>query len=113
MVEQYLSRIGGLARGDLGYSSTFRGNPLPRILERVPATLLLTACAIALTIVAGIPAGVAAAAFTIAGPISPYPVPSSPSLAVPNFWLGLVLIAVFSVQLGWLPSFVRSDRCRW
>jgi ABC-type dipeptide/oligopeptide/nickel transport system permease component len=105
VLEQYLSRIGGLARGDLGYSSTFRGNPLPRILERVPATLLLTACAIALTIVAGIPAGVAAAALHNRWPDLAVSSAVVALLAVPNFWLGLVLIAVFSVQLGWLPSF--------
>ena len=44
---QYATRIAGLAHGDFGYSPTFRGNPLPHILERVPATLLLMACAIA------------------------------------------------------------------
>ena len=59
---QYADRLLGLARGDLGFSSTFRGNPLPRILERVPATMSLTTCAIGLTILVGIPAGVVAAA---------------------------------------------------
>ena len=40
LVEQYVTRLAGLARGDFGYSSTFRGNPLPHVLARLPATLL-------------------------------------------------------------------------
>ena len=59
LLVQYGEHIVSLLHGDLGYSSTFRGNPLPRILERVPATLLLTAAAIALTVMIGIPAGIA------------------------------------------------------
>jgi ABC-type dipeptide/oligopeptide/nickel transport system permease component len=101
---QYGDRVLGLAHGDLGWSATFRGNPLPRILERVPATLLLTASAILLTLIAGIPAGVLAAAyhgrwpdFAVSGGVVAL-------LAVPNFWLGMMLMALFSVRLGWLPS---------
>ena len=63
LLAQYSDHIMGLLRGDLGYSATFRANPLPRILERVPATLLLTASAIALTVLVGIPAGILAANF--------------------------------------------------
>jgi ABC-type dipeptide/oligopeptide/nickel transport system permease component len=78
---------------------------LPHILERVPATLLLTAGAISLTIVVGIPAGILAAAtrdrapdIAISGTVIAF-------LSIPNFWLGMVLIAVLSVGLGLLPSF--------
>ena len=102
---QYADRLAGLVQGDLGYSSTFRANPLPRIVERIPATLALTLCAIALTIVIGIPAGVVAAAahnrwpdLVISGVVVCL-------LAVPNFWLGLMLITLLSVGLHWLPSF--------
>ena len=102
---QYADRLSGLTRGDLGFSSTFRGNPLPRILERVPATLALTTCAIGLTILVGIPAGVAAAALHNRWPDLAISSVVVALLAVPNFFLGLVLIAVFSVELRWLPSF--------
>ena len=105
LIAQYLGHVAGLAHGDFGYSTTFRGNPLPYILARIPATLLLTASAIAFTIVVGIPAGVAAASLqnrwpdlAISGGVVAF-------LAVPNFWLGMMLIAVFSVGLHWLPSF--------
>ena len=105
LVLQYLSHIAGLFTGDLGYSSTFRGNPLRPIAERIPATLVLMLSAILVTVVVGIPAGVVAAAnrnrwpdlvisFTVVG-----------LLAVPNFWLGMLLIAFLSVDLGLLPSF--------
>ena len=102
---QYVDRLTGLVRGDLGFSSTFRGNPLPRILERVPATLVLTACAIGLTILIGVPAGVAAAALHNRWPDLAISSVVVAFLAVPNFFLGLMLIALFSVELRWLPSF--------
>lgn len=108
MIQQYARHIFGLMTGDFGFSTTFRGNPLPHILSRLPATLMLTVAAIVLTIVIGIPAGVIAAAnrngwvdyvisFTVVG-----------LLAIPNFWLGMLLITVLSVQMGWLPSFGAS-----
>ena len=105
ILAQYATRMLGLATGDLGYSSTFRGNPLPHIVARLPATLALTAAAILVTILLGIPAGVLAAlrqgswidyalSFAVVG-----------LLAIPNFWLGLVLIIFLSVEWRLLPSF--------
>ena len=105
VVEQYVARVTGIARGDFGYSSTFRGNPLPHVLTRVPATLALMACAIGLTIVIGLPAGVLAAVYQDRWPDYLLSFIVVGLLAVPNFWLGLMLIVAFSVQLGWLPSF--------
>lgn len=104
LLVQYADHVARLARGDLGYSSTFRGNPLPHILERVPATLLLAAAAIVLTVVVGIPAGILAASFARSWPDVAISGGVVALLAVPNFWLGMMLIAVFSVQLHWLPS---------
>jgi len=102
---QYIGQLAALLHGNFGYSPTFHGNPLPYILARVPATLLLTGTAIGLAILVGIPAGVAAAAMqgrwpdlTISGGVVAF-------LAVPNFWLGLLMISLLSVQLRWLPSF--------
>lgn len=105
LLAQYAHQVVNLAHGDLGYSATFRGNPLPNILQRVPATLLLMAAAIALTILIGIPAGVAAAALHNRWPDLTISSAVVAFLAIPNFWLGMVLIAVFSVSLGWLPAF--------
>jgi len=105
ILEQYVSHLLGVLRGDLGYSSTFRGNPLPHILDRLPATLALMSSAILVTIILGLPAGIIAAvkqnkwpdyllSFLVVG-----------LLAVPNFWLGLMLIVILSVEWGWLPAF--------
>jgi ABC-type dipeptide/oligopeptide/nickel transport system permease component len=109
LAEQYLGHVFGLLRGDFGYSSTFRGNPLWPILERIPATLLLMVSAISLTVLVGIPAGVIAGANQGRWPDLLLSALVVTLLAVPNFWLGLVLIAFFSVQLGWLPSFGFSS----
>ena len=105
LIEQYATRMLGLLSGDFGYSSTFRGNPLPHILARLPATLALAASAILATIAIGIPAGVIAAVHRgraldtlLSGLVVGL-------LAIPNFWLGLVLIMVLSVEWRLLPSF--------
>jgi ABC-type dipeptide/oligopeptide/nickel transport system permease component len=94
----------GLLRGDLGWSSTFRGNPLPFILERLPATLALMGSAILLTVIIGVPAGVVAAVHHDRWPDHLLTSLVVALLAIPNFWLGLVLVAVLAVQWGMLPS---------
>jgi ABC-type dipeptide/oligopeptide/nickel transport system permease component len=101
---QFGTHLAGLGRADLGYSPTFRGNPLPRILERVPATLALTACAIGLAVLVGIPAGLLAGTFAHGWPDFGISAAVVGLLAVPNFWLGMMLVALFGVQLHWLPS---------
>lgn len=102
--EQYLTYLGAMLQGDFGDS--FRdGRPaLQVVLERIPATLQLGVTALLITLVLGIPAGIIAAlhrgkwidhaamSFTIFGQ------------SVPNFFLGIILILVFSMTLRWLPS---------
>ena len=105
LVEQYATRLAGLTRGDFGYSSTFRGNPLPHVLARLPATLLLMAAAITLTILLGLPAGVLGAVRQNRWPDYLLSLLVVGLLAIPNFWLGLMLIVALSVDRGWLPSF--------
>jgi ABC-type dipeptide/oligopeptide/nickel transport system permease component len=103
--EQYATRLAGLVRGDFGYSSTFRGNPLPHVLARLPATLLLMATAITLTVLLGLPAGVLGAVRQNHWPDYLLSLVVVGLLAIPNFWLGLMLIVALSVDRGWLPSF--------
>ena len=102
---QYFRHVTGLIQGDFGTSGVFKSDPLPFILERIPATLALTAAAIGLTILIGIPAGLVSALFHMRFPDLAISVSVVALLAVPNFWLGLLLLSLFSVQLGWLPSF--------
>jgi peptide/nickel transport system permease protein len=101
---QYARFIGGAVRGDFGESLRYRRDALSLVLERVPATLELAGVALALTFVVAVPLGVLSAVrrdrlfdhlatvVTVLGQ------------AVPGFWLGLMLIYVFSVQLRWLPT---------
>lgn len=95
--------ISSLARLDLGHSVAFSRPILDVILERLPNTLLLMGSATALSFCLGTFLGVVAGSrpgsfrdrFLSIGSLALY--------AVPGFWLGLVLIVVFSVQLRWLP----------
>ncbi len=105
ILAQYWTRMLGLMTGDLGYSSTFRGNPLPHIVTRLPATLALTVAAILVTILLGSPAGVLAALRQGRWVDTPLSFVVVGLLAIPNFWLGLVLILFLSVEWRLLPSF--------
>ncbi len=100
---QYARYVGHVFRGDFG-TSFAQGRPAVTIvLERVPATLILTAAAVALGIGVGIPAGVIAAAK--ANRVADRAVMALVLLgqSVPTFWLGLVMIRIFAVNLRWLP----------
>jgi peptide/nickel transport system permease protein len=102
--EQYWSFLTGAMHGDLGRSFVHSTPALQLILERMPATLELASAAMLIAIVIGIPLGLWAglkpngiAGRTImAGSILGF--------SLPTFWVGLMLIMVFSVMLGWLPS---------
>jgi len=101
---QYARFMGGAVRGDFGESLRYRSDALGLVLERLPATLLLGGTALGLTLVLAIPLGVVSAvrrdslfdhAATVATVLGQ---------ATPGFWLGLMLIYLFSVHLRWLPT---------
>lgn len=100
---QYVKWIGLALRGDLGTDS--RGLPVAEtIVGRLPLTLELAALAMLIGGVVGITAGVIAAVRR--GKASDYAATTVAllGLSVPHFWLGLLMIIVFSVNLGWLPA---------
>jgi peptide/nickel transport system permease protein len=100
---QYVRYVGHVLQGDFG-TSFAQGRPaLTVVLERVPATLVLTATSVALGVALGIPAGVVAA--VTANRAADRAVMALVLLgqSVPTFWLGLVMIRVFAVNLRWLP----------
>ena len=100
---QYLHWIGNLLRGDLGISWHTREAVTGLIGQKLPVTLQVAAMAFAIACAIGIPAGVVAAIFR--NRVLDYLASSIglAGLSTPNFWLGIMLILLISVQAGWLP----------
>src|SRR6185503_15267015 len=105
---QYLAFLGGALTGDFGTSFRHQQPALPLVLERLPATLELAGAALVLAVALALPLGILAAvyrgrivdvvamAFAVVGQATPY------------FWMGIMLILVVSVELGWLPTSGRG-----
>ena len=104
VVVQYVDFVAHAVRGDFGTSLRHRAPALPLVIERLPATLLLLASALLVTLGLGVPLGIVAAAFSGRAPdlLARLAALLGQSLAAP--WLGLLLILLFAVQLRWLPS---------
>lgn len=102
---QYLTFLSDTLRGDLGNSVMGARQPvLGIILDRLPASLLLASVALVLSVVVGLPLGVAAAVRRGTWVDTGVRFVALLGQAVPLFWLGIVLMFVFGVQLGWLPT---------
>jgi len=106
---QYLHFLGNAVRGEFGLSLR-QVQPVSRLIaERLPATLELSLVAALFALAAGIPMGV----YTALRPKSLFShfllAISLAGVSLPTFLIGILLILVFSVQLGWLPSFGRGD----
>ena len=102
--EQFGIYLKQLATGDFGFSYR-RGTPaLPLVLSYIPATVQLGLAALALTIAIAIPLGVVAAIRKNSWIDNTLSVASLAGQSIPVFWLGIMLILVFAVQLGWLPT---------
>jgi peptide/nickel transport system permease protein len=102
--EQYLIYMRDLIRGDFGTSLRYSNQAaLPIVLERLPATLQLTLAALLVAVVVSFPAGIIAATNRNRWPDAGATGFAVLGEAMPNFWLGIMLILVFGVQLGWLP----------
>src|SRR5437667_5803154 len=108
LAEQYFVFLKHAATGDLGTSFAFNVPAIGLILERMPATLELATAAMLIAVLLGIPLGLwaglkprsAAGRTIMAGSILGF--------SLPTFWVGLMLIMVFSVWLGWLPTSGRG-----
>lgn len=105
LYEQLGIYLADVASGDLGFSYRQQRPVWDLILERLPATLLLTGIAFVLALGVGILLGTLAAMNVGRWSDSAITVLALLSYATPIYWVGLMLILLFSVQLGWLPAF--------
>jgi peptide/nickel transport system permease protein len=102
--EQFLIWMGQALRGDLG-ESFFLGRPVTQaLIERLPATMQLAVLSLFFSLLIGVPAGILAAVRQNSRWDQVVMVTAMGGISIPSFWLGLFLILVFSVHLGWLPS---------
>jgi peptide/nickel transport system permease protein len=104
LLTQYGRFVAGAVRGDFGESLRYKQDAFGLVLERLPATLGLAGAALALTFCLAVPIGVISAVRR--GSVLDFLGMGLAVLgqAIPGFWLGLMLIYVFSVRLGWLPT---------
>lgn len=107
--KQYLHFIDGLLRGDFGDSFVYRKPALQLIAERLPATLELAVVALVIAIIIGLPLGLYAGLYP--DRLSSRVIMSGSILgfSLPTFWVGLMLIMLFAVNLGWLPAGGRGE----
>jgi peptide/nickel transport system permease protein len=102
--DQYLGFLGNLLQGNFGYSMRDKSPAMELVISRIPATLTLAIPAFFLKLIIGIPAGVMAALYRNSWIDRALISLSIAGHTVPSFVLGLVLVLIFSVSLGWLPS---------
>src|SRR5215472_4785476 len=97
--------VGHVAEGDLGYSYRQRVPVARLIADRLPQTLLLTGTAMALALAIGVSLGALAA--RRAGSLADAAITAAAMVvfATPSFWIGLMAVLLFSIQLDWLPPF--------
>lgn len=101
---RYAYWIGGVLKGDLGESVRTQQPVLELVLQKLPVTLQLALMAFVIALAIGIPAGIVAAVKrgtwwdALANGVA------LSGISLPNFWLGILMILLFSVQLGWLPA---------
>ncbi len=105
---QFLAFLGNALKGDLGRSFVFNQPSISLILERLPATLELALVAILMALVIGIPLGLIAGLKPRSVVDETIMTGSILGFSLPNFWQGMMLVMIFSVWLGWLPSSGRG-----
>jgi peptide/nickel transport system permease protein len=107
--EQYWIFLVKALQGDLGNSFVYNQPALKLILERMPATMELAICAVVIAIVLGIPLGMIAGLRPDAWYSRAIMSVSILGFSLPTFWVGLMMIMVFAVMIGWLPASGRGD----
>jgi len=106
---QYLRFLKGAVRGDFGESVRHGEPAMGLVLERLPATFELAGAGLLIALCLAIPAGIVSAVRRNTAVDYVSTVVALLGQAMPTFWLGIMLILVFSVRLSWLPSSGRGD----
>lgn len=101
---QYFIWLGNILRGNFGYSLVNMRPVLSQILERLPATVCLMGTSLLLAVILSIPLGLFSGKYKNGILDKITSVLSYVGISIPNFWFGILLIYLFSVYLGWLPS---------
>ena len=107
--EQYGYFVANALQGDLGKSFIFGEPALQLIVQRMPATFELAIAALLIAVVLGIPLGVVAGLRPEAKSSKAIMAGSILGFSLPSFWVGIMMIMLFAVMLGWLPSTGRGD----
>jgi len=110
---QYLHFLANLMRGDLGNSFVSNTPAIGLILERMPATLELAVTAVLVGLVVGIPLGLWAGYRPEHWTSKTIMTSSILGFSLPTFWVGLMLIMIFAIELGWLDSGGRGETRDW
>jgi peptide/nickel transport system permease protein len=107
--EQYWFFLLNAFKGDLGKSFVFGTPAIELIIQRIPATMELALVSLAMAVTFGIPLGVYAGLKPNSKISKTIMAGSILGFSMPTFWVGIILIIFFSVNLGWLPSTGRGD----
>jgi peptide/nickel transport system permease protein len=105
MVVQYFDWLGGVFHGDLGLSMRYNTSVTSEVLRRIPITLHIGLLAFILGFVLGIPAGVISAVRRGSWLDTVITSVTNIGITIPVFWLGIIMMYVFSVYLKWLPTY--------
>ena len=110
---QYLLFLRSALRGDLGESFIFEEPALLLIVERMPATMELALFALLIAVVIGIPLGMLAGFRPESITAKTIMSGSILGFSLPSFWVGIMMMVLFAVHLGWLPSTGRGPTSEW
>lgn len=108
-LEQYFTQFSLIIRGDFGDSLRFKEPAMPLVIDRLPATLELALASILVAILIAAPAGILSAVYQNTWIDFLVTTSSTLGRAMPNFWIGIMLILVVGVQLRWLPPSGRLE----
>lgn len=106
---QYIAFLGRILQGDWGLSFASGGSVFSQILDLIPATLELSIYALFVSVVIGVPTGILASAYYKQWPDKLISSTTMIGYSMPIFWLALLLIMLFSLQLGWFPMSGRMS----